>query len=208
LRLISNEPERRLPMPMILARMKAQYLRLVRRAFRALRHRRLRGLPWWRRLTQPLFERSLWIPYRDNVATGLSVGLFFSMLPVMPQSLLAALCAMRLRGNLPFAVGACFVSNPLTQIPIWIAQVRFGKWLIETFSLPAPGWLTQATTRLPGFGNVSVADFVFGFVGSALLLAMCAYPLVHLFSAVLPQHLPVRRHRRVSRADFGKTAGR
>ncbi len=182
---------------MISARpMKAHYLRMVRRAFRALRHRRLRGRPWWRRLTKPLFARGLWIPYRDNVATGIAVGLFFSMIPIMPQTLLAAVAAMRMKGNIPFAVAVCFLSNPLTQIPIWIAQVRFGQWLIDTFSLPVPAVIANATTRLPGFGVVSVANFVYGFMAAALLLALSAYPLVHLFSAVLPQHLPVGRLRR------------
>jgi uncharacterized protein len=42
---------------------------------------------------------------------------------------------------------------------------------------------------------ISVSNFIVGFLAMGLLLALCAYPLVHLFSALLPHHLPVRRHR-------------
>jgi hypothetical protein len=41
---------------------------------------------------------------------------------------------------------------------------------------------------------------------SGIVLAMIAYPLVHLFSAVMPQHLPVLKRRvpRVRKADQPK----
>jgi hypothetical protein len=32
-------------------------------------------------------------------------------------------------------------------------------------------------------------------ITSGVLLALCAYPIAHLFSAILPQHLPVRSRR-------------
>ncbi len=50
--------------------MKTRYIWLVRKTFRALRHRRLRDRPWRRRLTKPLFDRQLWKPCRDSVASG------------------------------------------------------------------------------------------------------------------------------------------
>ena len=175
--------------------MKSHYIRLVRRAFRALRHRRLRHRPWWQRISKPLLHRSLWMPCRDSVASGLSIGLFFSMFPVIPQSLVAAIFAMRVKGNVPFAMAACYVTNPLTNVPIWIGQIRLGQWCIDTFSLPVPGFLAAAHTSLPGVGTISVASFIVGFIAMGTLLALLAYPLVHLFSAVLPHHLPVRRGR-------------
>jgi uncharacterized protein (DUF2062 family) len=173
--------------------MKSQYIRMVRRAFRALRHRRLRDRPWWRKISKPLMQRSLWIPCRDSVASGLAIGLFFSMVPAIPQSIVAAILAMRVKGNVPFAMAASFVSNPFTNVPIWIAQVRLGQWLIDTFSLPVPHFLAKAHTSLPGVGTLSVGNFIVGFVGMGVLLALAAYPVVHLFSAVLPHHLPVKR---------------
>ena len=170
--------------------MKVHYLRIVRRAFRALRHKKLRNRPWWQKISKPLFHRSLWVPCRDTVASGLAIGLFFSMMPFIPQSIFAAILAMRAKVNVPFAMAACFVSNPFTNVPFWYAQIHVGQWLINVLSLPVlPGQIT-----LPIVGIVSASNFIVGFVAMGVLLALSAYPIVHLFSALLPHHLPVRRH--------------
>jgi uncharacterized protein (DUF2062 family) len=177
--------------------MKKRYLRLVRSAFRTLRHPRLRHRPWWQAISRPLLDRALWSPCRDTVATGLAIGLFFSMVPMIPQSIVAAIVAMRVKVNVPFAMAACFISNPFTNVPFWIAQIRLGQWMIDTLSLPVPYFLVKAEMTLPGVGTLSVSNFIVGFVTMGVLLALCAYPVVHLFSAILPHHLPVRRRRAV-----------
>jgi hypothetical protein len=65
--------------------------------------------------------------------------------------------------------------------------------LIDFFSLPVPSFLAKATMSLPGVGTMSVSNFIVGFLAMGVLLALTAYPLVHLFSAILPHHLPARR---------------
>lgn len=172
--------------------MKRRYLKLVRHAFRTLRHRRLRHRPWWQTLSRPLFHRSLWMPCRDTVATGLAIGLFFSMVPLIPQSIFAAILAMRVKANVPMAMAACFVSNPFTNVPFWVAQIRLGQWLIDTLSLPVPHFFHKVHMSLPGVGEISVSNFIVGFSALGLIMALCAYPIVHLFSAIMPHHLPVR----------------
>jgi uncharacterized protein len=172
--------------------MKKRYLRLVRSAFRTLRHRRLRHRAWWQAMTRPLFDRCLWLPCRTTVATGIAIGFFFSMMPIPFQMLPAAVIAMRFRGNIPFAMAACWISNPFTQLPIWLAQFRLGQWLRDTLDLPMPGFLTKVDYPMPGLGSLNAASFTLGFLVSGIILALCAYPLVHLFSAILPHHLPVR----------------
>jgi uncharacterized protein len=173
--------------------MKTRYLRLVRRAFRTLRHPRLRHRPWWRKLTRPLFRRCLWKPCRDSVALGMAIGLFFSMLLLMPfQMLGAAVLAMRFGANIPFAMAACWLSNPVTCVPLVLAQFRLGEWLRLSLGLPMPEFLERAQLTIRGAGTLDAASFVLGSLTMAVVLAASAYPLVHLFSAVLPQHLPVR----------------
>ncbi|MEO7097931.1 MAG: DUF2062 domain-containing protein [Luteolibacter sp.] len=140
-----------------------------------------------------MFHRSLWVPCRDTVASGLAIGLFFSMMPMIPQSICAAILAMRLKVNVPFAMAACFISNPLTNLPFWCGQIRLGQWLIDHLSLPLPAFLAKAEMTLPGIGPLSVSNFTVGFIAMGVLLGLCAYPGVHLFSAILPHHLPVRR---------------
>ncbi|MFT4175466.1 MAG: DUF2062 domain-containing protein [Luteolibacter sp.] len=173
--------------------MKQRYLKLVRQTFRTLRHRRLRHRSWWKALTRPLFARALWVPCRDSVATGLAVGLFFAMIPFIPQALCAAIVSMRLRGNIPFAVAACFVSNIFTNVPIFYTQIKLGTWLINTAHLPVPQMFLKAETTLPGIGQVGLCSFTVGFIASGLLLALLTYPVVHLLSLLMPHHLPVKK---------------
>lgn len=176
--------------------MKKNYLRMVRRAFRALRHRRLRNYPWWRKTTRPLFGRHLWVPCRDTVAAGLSIGLFFSMMPVPFQMFIAALIAMLFRANIPFAAAACWVTNPFTQVPVWLAQFRLGEWLRHSASVKMPRFLSNVEFQLPGAGTLNAASFVLGFISSGVILALVAWPLVHLFSLYFPHYLPIsRKHR-------------
>jgi uncharacterized protein len=175
--------------------MKKRYLRLVRGAFRSLRHPKLRHRGWWRALTRPVSNRALWIPCRDTVAAGMAIGLFFSMVPLIPQSIFAAILAMRVKANVPMAVAACFISNPATNVPFWIAQISLGQWIIDTLHLPVPHFFARVQMQLPGVGTISISNFIVGFTALGLLMSLLAYPLVHLFSAVMPHHLPVRKKR-------------
>lgn len=175
--------------------MKKRYLRLVRHAFRTLRHRRLRHRPWWRTLTRPLFDRSLWVPCRDTVTTGMAVGLFFSVMLIPFQTLPAAIFAMRLRGNVPIAMAATWISNPFTTPAILFGQFRLGQWLRDSLAVPMPDFLTSVHFHVAGVGTLNAASFILGMITSGVLLAICAYPLVHLFAAIMPHHLPIRSRR-------------
>lgn len=173
--------------------MKVQYLRIVRRAFRALRHKNLRNRRWWQYVSKPLFHRNLWIPCRDTVAAGLAIGLFFSMMLMPFQMLPAAIVAMRFKANVPFAMAACWVTNPFTTAPVLWAQFRLGQWMREVLDVPMPGFLTKVQFDVPGAGALNAASFILGMISTGVIVALLAFPLVHLFSALLPQHLPVRR---------------
>ncbi len=175
--------------------MRIHYLRLVRRAFRALRHRRLRHRTWWKRITKPLFARHLWVPCRDSVAAGLAIGLFFSMMLMPMQMLPAALLSMRAKANVPFAVAACWLTNPLTTAPVMYGQFRLGGWMRESLGVPMPEFLTTVNFVVPKVGDLNAASYILGMLTTGVVLALCAYPLVHLFGVLLPQYLPVRRRR-------------
>jgi len=175
--------------------MRKRYLKLVRQALKSLRHPRLRHRPWWQALSRRIGNRALWIPCRDTVATGLTIGLFFSMMLMPFQMIPAAIIAMWLRANVPFALAGCWVSNPLTTPPVLYIQFRLGDWMRDTLSVPMPGFLSKVQFDVSGVGQLNAASFILGMFTSGILLASCAYPLVHLFSAIMPHHLPVRRYR-------------
>jgi uncharacterized protein (DUF2062 family) len=175
--------------------MNKSYLKLVRHALRTLRHRRMRHRPWWRALTRPLFDRSLWIPCRDTVASGAAIGLFFSVMLIPFQTLPAALIAMRVRGNVPVAMAATWLSNPFTTPAILFGQFRLGQWMRDALGVPMPDFITVVQFHPPYVGTLNAASFILGMITSGVLLALCAYPLVHLFSAIMPHILPVRTRR-------------
>ncbi len=174
--------------------MKEKYLSLVRKSYRMLKHKRLRDRPWWRAITKPLFDRALWIPCRDTVAAGLAIGCFFSMLLVLPlQMLFAVVVSMRFRVNVPFAMLACWISNMFTNVPIGLLQVAIGDWMRKTLGFKVPGFEGVQISLMDV--EVNAASFILGMVVSGVLLAMAAYPIVHLFSAIMPHHLPVLKRR-------------
>jgi uncharacterized protein len=174
--------------------MKEKYLSLVRKSYRMLKHKRLRDRPWWRAMTRPLFDRQLWIPCRDTVAAGLAIGFFFSMILVLPmQMIFSAVVSMRFRVNVPFAMLACWISNVFTNVPIGLVQVAIGDWMRQTFGIKVPGFESVKIS----FDQIefNAASFLLGMIVSGVLLALAAFPIVHLFSMILPHHLPVLKRR-------------
>ena len=172
--------------------MKLSYIWLFRKASRVLRHRRLRDRPWWRRLTKRLFDRQLWKPCRDSVATGAAIGAFFAVTPLPLQTIAAALLAMKCKANVPFALCICLLSNPLTNLPIWTAQLWLGNLIQKHLPVPMPSILSNMDTTLPGLGSVNAGGFIVGSVASSCLLGVAAFLLVHGFAKAFPRYLPIK----------------
>ncbi|MCW1912610.1 DUF2062 domain-containing protein [Luteolibacter sp. GHJ8] len=196
--------------------MKRRYLWLVRRAYRALRHPRLRHREWWQDVTHALFERRLWMPCRDTVASGLAIGMFFAVMPVPLQMLFAGVAAMKFRANVPIAMTCCWLSNPVTNLPLFLGQFWLGAKISQTLGLNLPDiqwfknfliWLMGQESEnerslLDTIRHGNTGDFFLGALASGILLAALAYPLVHLFSAIMPHHLPARKHATTKVSSF------
>jgi uncharacterized protein (DUF2062 family) len=176
--------------------MKERYLKMVRIFFRMLRHKKMRNRAWWRALSKPLADRRLWIPCRDTVAMGLAIGMFFSMILVLPlQMLFAAVLTMRVRANVPFAMAACWISNAFTFVPMGLVQIALGDWLRKTLHIKVPVFENIETTYMDLHFNA--ASLILGMLVSGLIMALLSFPVVHLFSMWMPHHLPVLKARRV-----------
>ncbi len=118
------------------------------------------------------------------------------MLPIPFQMLAAALVAMRFRANIPFAMAACWVTNPFSQVPIILAQFRLGHWLRDSLSVPMPGFLVRVDYTIPGVGPLNAASFTLGFLVSAIVLSILAYPITQLVYSLLPKQLRAAKHAR------------
>jgi uncharacterized protein (DUF2062 family) len=176
--------------------MKRRYLWMVKRAYRGMRHPRLRHRKWWQALIKPMKDKRLWRPCRDTVAKGLAIGLLVFMLPI-PQSLVAGVLAAWARANVPIAIAATWISNPLTGIALLPLQAWLGKTILAYFDLASQ----ELTGEAVGWG-MKIKHFVAnGALGGAVIgivLASLAFGLTHLFSYLMPHRLPRRNVRVVS----------
>ena len=181
--------------------LKRRYLRIVRKTYRFLRSPGLRRRIWLQKTILPMFERDLWHPCRDSVASGLAIGLFASQLPIPGQMLLAGIWSVPFRANIPIALAACWVTNPITQIPIVLFQESFGDFLRGTMHIPIHPLLEKIQIPLSLFPclegeYLNGGSFILGFLSLGILLFIVAYPLVYLLSALMPKTLPRTRYQR------------
>jgi uncharacterized protein (DUF2062 family) len=79
---------------------------------------------------RPLSDPRLWALQRRTVALGAALGAFFCVIPLPVQMPLAALAAILLRANLPAAIGATLISNPVTMVAILTGAWKIGSLML------------------------------------------------------------------------------
>lgn len=83
-----------------------------------------------------IFHHHIWGFDINSLAGGLSVGLFIAFTPTIPfHMLLSTIVALLLRVNLPIALTACWITNPLTALPCFLAAHKLGRYLLENSRL-------------------------------------------------------------------------
>ena len=93
---------------------------------------RLRRSFLYRVFGKGILARDLWHFDARSLAGGISVGLFIAFTPTIPfQMLLACVGALYFRVNLPIALLACWVTNPLTAVPIYMTAWRIGQFVLQ-----------------------------------------------------------------------------
>ena len=96
----------------------------------------LRGTRIYGIFGDKIFNHVLWRNDKRSIAGGLSLGLFIAFTPTIPfQMLLATSGALFFRVNLPVALAACWITNPLTVLPIYMSAWKFGKYVVDHFIL-------------------------------------------------------------------------
>lgn len=73
----------------------------------------------------------LWQINHRSVARGVAAGLLVAFIPLPIQILLAAILAVLIRANLPTAVVATLVSNPITFLPITYLIYKVGTLVTQ-----------------------------------------------------------------------------
>jgi len=148
-------------------------------------------------LGERLFHPHIWALDRYSVAGGLALGLFIAFTPTIPfQMLLASLGALFLSVNLPVAVLACWVTNPLTALPLYLAARRLGAFLLRDTEFVDN---VTALFGFQGYMETFMEQSLYLWAGSlvfACLGALLGYLAVQLAWDLGARWLPKRKQRR------------
>lgn len=166
------------------------------------RHEELRRHPGLRWLG-PLLERPwLWSANRRAVATGVAIGLLFGFLLPFGQFLVAGALAVWARANLPVAVAATFVSNPITTPMILAGAYYLGAAVL---GMPPGSALAADLPALERAASLG-APVLTGLAIIAMSASIIGYFLVH---AAWKAVALVRLRRQLRRARAGhRVSGR
>jgi len=151
----------------------------------------LQGSRWLRWLGPGLFHPRLWHMSRRGIALGVGIGVFFAFLLPVAQIPLSAAASVVFRANIPAAIAATLVNNPVTFPAVYYAAWRVGNAMLgrkgkagdapvipapsEVAAHPHPGTLWQRSREaVAGVGTpllLGAATFacVFGLLGYALV---------------------------------------
>jgi uncharacterized protein (DUF2062 family) len=95
-----------------------------------------------------LHDQHLWGIRRRTVVPAVAIGLFVAFMPFPGHMVTAALLALAFRKNIPVAVLATWVSNPVTMVAIFPAAYQLGRSILDapdrevTFELSLD-WVTH-----------------------------------------------------------------
>ena len=119
-----------------------------------------------------IFHRAIWRIDKRSLAHGASLGLFVAFTPTIPfQMLLCTAGSVFLRVNLPIALAGCFVTNPVTALPIYLFARRLGEYLL------AESWIRTVTVEVFDIDSRSgrfMEQSLYLWTGCLLLAALAA----------------------------------
>jgi hypothetical protein len=147
-----------------------------------------------RLLGDGLLDRRLWRLERRSVAGGLAVGVFIALTPTVGvHFVLTVVIAFLLRVNIPAALLASLILNPLVLVPIYAGEHELGAWILDRLSRanvdPMPARAAKALHEARALG-----------VGS-LVTATTAAALLYASTLALGGWFDRRRRRRAAAPD-------
>lgn len=125
--------------------------------------------PWLRPVAGQLLAPRLWHLQHEAVARGVAIGLFWAFVMPVAQIPLAVAHCVWWHANIPLAIAATLVTNPLT-LGFWLwAAYQAGAWFVEAPPLVMPGAGTGLLEWLQALGKpVLVGMGLFATTGALL----------------------------------------
>jgi hypothetical protein len=110
-----------------------QFLRRISRQFRQ------KDVAWYLRPFRALLDHPMYFAVnRRSVTRALWIGIFISMLPFPGHTPVAVVLALLLGCNLAIAALAVWFNSPVTMLPVFYFEYRFGASLLGTPPRPWP----------------------------------------------------------------------
>lgn len=81
-------------------------------------------------LGERFHDPNFWHFNRKSVSAGVFAGMFAAFIPLPAQVIIATALCFLVRGNIPVAAGATFITNPFTTIPISFFCYKVGALLL------------------------------------------------------------------------------
>lgn len=131
-------------------------------------------------LGKRLHDPNLWHFNRRSVSGGLALGVFVAFIPLPIQMLIAATLSLWMRVNLPLAVAAVWITNPLTIPPIFYSCYRFGYWVLHNWPLNLVLELSPANDMVWSSLGAYAGPLLLGSLLAGILLALLTYACVRL----------------------------
>ncbi len=143
-------------------------------------HQRLHGKWYMRPFDFLMHDPALWHIGRSGTSKALALGMFICCLPIPGHMVLAVLGSLYFRINMPVAVAAVWVNNPLTIGPIYYVAFKLGKYLLhllhaepDIHGMPHEGLMPELARAWhilePVFLGGVIEGLVFAVVGYAVL---------------------------------------
>ena len=124
------------------------FRRTVFKTYRLLKHpRRLKRYRVLRWFSRHFLDKHVWKPTQHTLAGGLAVGMLITSILFPGQMPVAIILAGLLRVNVPIAVVACWLSNPVTFAPMIVAEVKVGEWFLHLVGVASDGTAAIAKAR-------------------------------------------------------------
>ncbi len=154
--------------------------RMLRRFLRRVLPRRehLNARWYLRPFRALLHDPALWAIHRRGVTRAFALGVFVAFLPITPLQLpLLAAVTIWWRVNLPVAVVAVFLNNPLTLVQLYYLNYRIGTWLLGREPLGFPEALSLPL-MIEQLARIGAPLFLGGLVAGSIAAAL-AYGLLN-----------------------------
>lgn len=153
------------------------------------RNHLLNNHPELKRFSTYLRQFKVWKINCHSVACGVAAGLFAAFIPLPIQTLIAALLALLLRGNLIIAILFTWISNPITFAPIVYFIYTIGDWILDGKIVKMPVGEWSLHFGLKNFTSFFSSDwlgyFTKAYLVGFLLVAISSAVLGYLFVVVI-----------------------